>query len=89
MFVFMKKMPNLSQMIGFYNTATIRTKELRDRLKGDLKDKSELLYFHALENNWLFQTVLKKTFKKCKFAKYFGNMKENLLRIQQKIVEYH
>jgi len=45
-----------------------------------------LLFFHALENNWLFQTVLRNKFKKTRF-KVFGNVKSNIVRIEQKIEE--
>ena len=40
-----------------------------------------------MENNWLFQAILKKKFKSVAGMNYFGNMKVNIARISQKIEE--
>jgi len=53
--IFVKAMPLISQMVGFYETATVRSEKARALLESqDVKDKAQFLYFHALENNWLF-----------------------------------
>ena len=84
--VFYKKMPELSQLVGFYESSTIRTDEIRNLIHGRGLDKAFFVYYHGLENNWLFQTILRKKFKRSGF-KYSGNLKENIVRIEQKIKE--
>ena len=79
--VFNKKMPEMSQMVGFYESSTIRTEEIRNLIHGTGQDKAFFVYYHGLENNWLFQTILRKKFKKSGF-KYSGNLKENIVRIE-------
>jgi len=78
--------PELSQLIGFFDSNAIRSPEVRKLIKGGPKEKAYLLFFHALENNWLFQTILRNKFKNTNFE-VFGNVKTNIVRIEQKIEE--
>ena len=47
-------LPQLSQLIGFFQSSTMKIPEVRDLIKGGSREKAQLFYFHALENNWIF-----------------------------------
>ena len=71
-----KNLPELSQLIGFFDSNTLTTDELTNLIKGSSNDKACLLLDLALENNWLFQILLQDKFKKTPF-KVHGGMKTN------------